>query len=110
MVMVPTDINRLDSVADVDAWVEAGGDVNQLRHVLKDPNMHTYMRSTPAIKAWFDKEAARHADRTAEISERATRAAETSAAAANESAKWSRWAVVVAVTALLVSAWPHISK
>ena len=107
------------SFADVDAWVaaKAPNGAEKLRGRVESGQIAG--TRLPWARAWLarhDRQLAGEAQsREQELLERATIAAEFSAAQAKVSAdqavgavKWARWAVVVAVAALVVGAWPLI--
>ena len=111
----------MQSYEDVKAWVEQhnedGTGIDQLRKSLSIGIFNA--RSAGVIRAWLDEQdngARRLLEaEQLDLARRTTAANETSATAslesakhAAESAKWAKFATVIAVFALLVSAWPYI--
>lgn len=94
---------------DVEAWVAEHG-IGELEWALSTGKFAGQSRVIAQAWQWEQKaaEQAEDAERSRDLTERAVRAAESSAAAARDAATWSRWAAVIAVAALLISAWPHI--
>lgn len=111
----------MKTLEDVDKWVKEhhqdGDGVDHLRKTLKIGLING--SSAAVARAWLDEhengDQRRLAAEHLELAQRSTTAAEHAAAAAAESAqhaaesvKWSKVAAVIAVTALVVSAWPYI--
>lgn len=111
----------MDTFKDVEDWVsennESGTGVDRLRKALAIGLFSG--RNATIARAWLDEQ--ENGDRRRleaeqlDLERRATAAAESSAAAAIESAnhardsaKWAKVGAVIAVFALLVSAWPFI--
>ena len=111
----------MDSLEDVAKWVTdhdgEGQGVHQLRAALAIGMISG--KSARFARAWLDEH--EHGDRRRleaeqiDLDRRATAAAEASATAAKgsekhaaDSARWSKWALVLAAVALIVSAWPFI--
>lgn len=102
------------SPEEIDAWIERNGRP-AFDRVSRPGGMSS--RGREMMAAWTQQgardAAAKRAEESAELQRRSTVAAETSAAAAVESAahardavRWSRWAAIIAVAALAVAAWP----
>jgi len=102
-----------NSKADVEQWVaDHGGDIRELEWAV-NTGVITGKNQRLAV-SWLSERDGVQREATeaknAELTERATAAAETSAQAAADSATWSRWAAVIATAALVISAWPYIMK
>lgn len=97
-----------NSREDVAAWVQEHGR-QELAWALSTGKLSE--QSFRIAQAWeweqLAAEQAAGAELGRQLAERALRAAETSAQAARDSANWARWAAVIAVAALLISAWPY---
>ena len=101
---------NFDKLSDVDRYVAELGKT-KLRLLLADEVIHPANLQVAlrwfAVRAQIEAEEAAieaHANQV-----RLTVAAETSAKAADRSERWALFAVITAVAALAVSAWPHIN-
>lgn len=103
---------RFTEFGQVDEWVrskEPGG-VEKLRKLVASG--HVDGRSERLANAWLEQEVRREQSITQTRSDafaaRQTRAAEISAAAAKQSARFAGLALFVAIAALLVAAWQYM--
>jgi len=114
-------MSSMESLEDVGKWInEHNEDGNGIEHLRKTLAVGLISgRSAGFARAWLEEHATGEQRRLEaeqlELARRSAAAAETSASAAAESArraaesaKWTKLAAVIAVFALLVSAWPYM--
>jgi hypothetical protein len=104
------------SIEEIDSWAEQKGGVDAVR-TSQARGDWSDARSVNLVEEWLRREGERRAGaerqsadglarRTTEATELAASAAVDSARHAKDSARWAKWAVIVALAALFVSAWP----
>jgi hypothetical protein len=100
------------AVADVEAFAQKYGR-DYVIGLSMDRKLHPDNRQ--AVNAWYWWEGQKANERSLAATEASAKAAEASAQTARdslrhaeESARWAKWAVIAAVAALFVSAWPFI--